>query len=80
LLRNRINLPAATALAASSNRRIAAGFAANVLPVMAQIRAAGATSYAAIASTLNARGIHTARGGEWHATTVRNILLRHQAA
>jgi hypothetical protein len=38
-----------------------------------------ATSYAAIADALNARGIRTARGGEWHSTTVRNILLRHQA-
>ena len=80
LLGNRTNLPTATAKAAMSNRRIAAGFAANVLPVMQQIRAAGATSYAAIADALNARGIHTARGGEWHSTTVRNILLRHQAA
>jgi DNA invertase Pin-like site-specific DNA recombinase len=38
LLGNRTNLPAATALAAKSNRRIGAGFAANVLPVMQQIR------------------------------------------
>ena len=79
LLGNRTNLPAATAKAAVSNRRIAAGFAANVVPVMQQIRAAGATSYAAIAAALNARGIRTARGGEWHATTVRNILLRQAA-
>jgi DNA invertase Pin-like site-specific DNA recombinase len=79
-LGNRTNLPTATAKAALSNRRIAAGFAANVLPVMQQIRAAGATSYATIADALNARGIHTARGGEWHATTVRNIMMRHQAA
>ena len=80
LLGNRTNLPAATAKAAKSNRRIAAGFAANVLPVMQQIQAAGATSYAAIADALNARGIHTARGGQWYASTVRDILLRHQAA
>jgi DNA invertase Pin-like site-specific DNA recombinase len=80
LLGNRTNLPTATAKAAASNRRIAAGFAANVVPVMQQIRAAGATSYAAIADALNARGIHTARGGTWHSTTVRNILLRHRAA
>jgi hypothetical protein len=45
-----------------------------------QIGATGATSYTAIADALNARGIHTARGGGWHALTVRNILLRHQAA
>ncbi|WP_299606111.1 recombinase family protein [uncultured Tateyamaria sp.] len=27
-----------------------------------------------IAAELNARGIKTARGGKWHATTVQNIL------
>jgi DNA invertase Pin-like site-specific DNA recombinase len=80
LLGNQNNLPAATALAAKSNRRIAAGFAANVLPVVQQIRAAGTTSYAAIADALNARGIHTARRGQWYASTVRGILLRNQAA
>jgi hypothetical protein len=47
---------------------------------MEQIRAAGATSYHAIADALNARGIHTARGGTWHAGTVRNMLLRTEAA
>ena len=62
------------------NRRIAASFAGNVLPVMKEIRAAGANSYRAIAATLNARGIQTARGGAWHAGTVRGILLRHLAA
>lgn len=79
-LGNRTNLPDATALAAASNRRIGASFAANVLPIMEQIRAAGATSYHAIADALNARGIHTARGGLWYAGTVRGILLRYQAA
>jgi hypothetical protein len=35
-----------------------------------------ATCYAAIADALNARGIRTARGGEWHSMTVRNLLAR----
>ena len=52
-------------------RRI--GHAENVLPVIEQIRAGGA-SLRQIAAELNARGIKTARGGKWHATTVRNIL------
>jgi DNA invertase Pin-like site-specific DNA recombinase len=30
----------------------------------------------AIAAALNARGIRTVRGGDWHATTVRNMLAR----
>jgi len=66
-------------LANAATQRIANAFAANVLPIMQQIKASGATSYAAIAEAMNARGVRTARGGDWHSTTVRNILLRNQA-
>ncbi|MFL5333847.1 MAG: recombinase family protein [Geminicoccaceae bacterium] len=38
--------------------------------------AGGVSNYRGIAETLNARGVRTARGGEWHATTVRNMLMR----
>jgi len=34
----------------------------------------GITSLAGIAAALNARGVRTARDGEWHASTVRNLL------
>lgn len=51
-------------------------FAAEIEPVIADIRAAGTTSYRAIAQELNARGILTARGGAWHATTVKNVMGR----
>ena len=51
-------------------------FAANILPVVRQIQAAGATTRRAVASALNARGIHTARGGAWHDSIVRNLLAR----
>ncbi len=50
--------------------------AANVLPVIREIRRAGATSLHQIAAALNARGITTPRGGQWHASTVRNVLSR----
>jgi DNA invertase Pin-like site-specific DNA recombinase len=80
LLGNRKNLAEATVLANAATQRIADAFAANVLPIMQQIKASGATSYAAIAEVMNARGVRTARGGDWHSTTVRNILLRNQAA
>ena len=46
--------------------------AANVLPVIRQIAARGA-SLRQIADELNTRGIKTARGGLWYATTVRNV-------
>ncbi|TNC61192.1 recombinase family protein [Rubellimicrobium roseum] len=29
-----------------------------------------------VAAELNARGVRTAKGGQWHATTVRNVLRR----
>jgi hypothetical protein len=48
-----------------SNKANADRFAANVLPVIEQIKASGATSLRAIAKALNARGVATARGGVW---------------
>jgi Recombinase len=38
--------------------------------------AAGAKSLREIATALNGRGVATAYGGQWDATTVRNILRR----
>ena len=51
-------------------------FAENVLPIVRQIQAAGATTLAQIADALNTRGVQTARGGSWYASTVRNLLAR----
>ncbi len=53
--------------------------AASVVPIIDEIRAAGITSLEGIATALTARGIPTARGGRWHASTVRNLLLRREA-
>jgi DNA invertase Pin-like site-specific DNA recombinase len=50
--------------------------AANVLPIIREIRKAGATTLREIAEALNARGVQTARGGQWYAMTVRNVLAR----
>jgi DNA invertase Pin-like site-specific DNA recombinase len=52
--------------------------AANVLPIVRAIQRAGATTLREVAAALNARGIGTARGGQWHATTVRNLIGREQ--
>ncbi len=54
----------------------AAQYAANVLPIIREIQMSGVSSYFGIAEALNARGVRTARGGRWHATTVRNLLVR----
>ena len=40
-------------------------YAANVLPNMREAQKAGARTLREIAETLNARGIATARGGQW---------------
>jgi DNA invertase Pin-like site-specific DNA recombinase len=48
--------------------------AANVLPVIREVRKAGATTLREIADALNARGVSTPRGGRWFATSVRNVL------
>jgi DNA invertase Pin-like site-specific DNA recombinase len=61
-LGNRTNLPAAQAKGVAVNQVVADAFAANVLPVVQQIQATGATTSRAIAEALNARGIRTARG------------------
>ena len=60
----------------AANRTAADQFAANVLPIVREIQASGLTTLREIAAALNARGVRTARGGQWHSTTVRNLLLR----
>lgn len=54
--------------------------AANVLPIIGEIRRAGASSLHQIAEALNARGITTPRGGQWYASSVSNVLHRAQLA
>jgi hypothetical protein len=61
---------------AKGNREKADKFAAQLAPVIEAIRADGITSLEGIAAELNTRGILTARGGQWYATTVRNLLGR----
>jgi DNA invertase Pin-like site-specific DNA recombinase len=78
-LGNRTNLAEAQAKGVATNQATAEAFAANVLPIIRQIKATGATTYRAIAEALNARGFRSPRGGEWQPTTVRNILNRATA-
>ena len=60
----------------ASNKAKADRFAANVLPVIEQIKATGVTSLRAISRALNARGIATARGGVWTPVQVTAVLRR----
>jgi hypothetical protein len=64
------------AVAQAANRAAADGFAANVLPVIHQIQASGVQSLRGVARALSARGVKTARGGEWSAVQVADILRR----
>lgn len=78
-LGNPTNLAEAQVKGGAAMKREADKFAANVLPVIEQIRRAGLTSYNGIAKALNDRGVKTAKGGTWAAATVRNIMLRAPA-
>ena len=44
--------------------------------VIDDLRGRGITSLGAIAEALNGSGMVTARGGKWHASSVRNLLAR----
>lgn len=65
-------------LGAAARKANANHFAANVAPVIDQVRAAGVRSLRGIAKALTARGIHTVRGGPWYAATVKNVIARRR--
>lgn len=75
-LGNRTNLIAASRAGAQANRSAAESFSRNILPVIEQLQRSGISSLRMIALALNARGIKTARGGVWHATSVKNVIDR----
>ena len=74
VLGNRTNLAEASRKGSASNQERARQWAANVKPVIERIQSAGITTLDGIAKELNARGIKTSRGGEWHKTTVARVL------
>lgn len=51
-------------------------FAESLRGTVADIRAFGVTGLSAIAAALNERHIQTPRGGAWHASSVKNLLVR----
>lgn len=54
----------------------AESFARDLAPIIADIRAGGATTLRLIAAELTARGIRTRRGGHWQVSNVRAALER----
>jgi DNA invertase Pin-like site-specific DNA recombinase len=67
-----------TALALQAKKAEADRFAKNVAPIIRDIQSSGVASLRGIARSLVARGIATARGGEWTAVQVGSILRRVQ--
>jgi DNA invertase Pin-like site-specific DNA recombinase len=74
-LGNRTNLAEARVKSASINKARADEFADNVLTTISQFRERG-ESLPTIARHLNNMGVRTRRGGQWHPSTVANILKR----
>jgi DNA invertase Pin-like site-specific DNA recombinase len=75
-LGNRRNIQAAGAIGREATKAAADEFAASMLPVLNAIRAAGAETLEALSSALNQRGIRSARGGRWYASSVSMLLAR----
>jgi DNA invertase Pin-like site-specific DNA recombinase len=65
------NAAAIAAIKAKADRH-----AQDILPIVDDIRASGVSTLLGIAAELNARGILTARKGQWYPTSVRNLLAR----
>lgn len=66
----------ASARGGAATRAKAVTRAWDVAPIIEEVQAAGAVSLREIAAGLNARGIPTARGGEWSAVQVKRALER----
>ncbi len=55
---------------------VAGARVADLRPIIADVKASGASSLRQIAAGLNGRGIPTARGGAWSAVQVKRVLER----
>ena len=60
-------------------RYAADSHAQNLKPVLDALAAEGMVSLGALASALNERGMLTPRGGQWHKSSVSNLLQRLKA-
>jgi DNA invertase Pin-like site-specific DNA recombinase len=69
-------LAEAVAKANAASQEAAERFAADVVPIIKQIQASGVSSLRGVARALTARAVKTARGGQWTARAVINVLER----
>ncbi len=75
---SRLGNPRNAADAAAMGRKLQSAaadeFVQRMQPMIAGIKAAGATTLREISEALNERGIRSARGGKWHVSSVMNLL------
>jgi DNA invertase Pin-like site-specific DNA recombinase len=76
ILGNPTNIAQAGQAGRQIQRAEADRFAANMLPIIRSIQSAVPGGMVSIAKRLNERGIRTPRGGQWHVSSVANILGR----
>src|SRR5690242_14171160 len=75
-LGNPRNIVQAGELGRSIQAAAADDFVTALIPIIQAIRSTGATSLRAMTDALNQRGIRSARGGQWHISSVLNLLAR----
>ncbi len=75
-LGNPTNLSQAGAIGRATQTAAADEFVSGLLPVVLAIRQTGAKTLEAMSQALNQRGIRTARGGAWRASSVANLFVR----
>src|SRR5262245_7221447 len=69
-------LAAARKASNKARSEAADAFAANVRPIIKEIQASGVSGLRGVVRALTARGVRTARGGDWTAVQVSDILRR----
>jgi DNA invertase Pin-like site-specific DNA recombinase len=75
-LGNPTSLPLAGANGRAASIVAADHFAKSLAPALHSVRSEGALTLRAMAASLNRRGIKSSRGGEWHPSSVANLLSR----
>ncbi|WP_221901665.1 recombinase family protein, partial [Bathymodiolus platifrons methanotrophic gill symbiont] len=74
-LGNQTNLDEARLKSNAINKKLASDFARTVIDIIEGYRIKG-LSMGNVANELNKLGVKTRRGGQWHASTVKNIIDR----
>jgi hypothetical protein len=75
-LGNPSNLDHAGAIGRATQIAAADEFVSGLLPVVTAIRRTDAKTLEAMSQALNQRGVRTARGGQWRASSVANLFVR----